>query len=228
MFKAEKNFHCLYISYKILSFYFFSVNINNKLLRRCSPLYPTKSFPAKAYLPPGSILLQYLLEFENHNIQFPAFSLNMQTIQQLQNKDSFIAIKKVLNRIQTCWWFNFSYSWETLQCWKVISMLAQFDLRNSLSLISVHQISILKVLDFPFFLPYRRDKFHPHSGPLNWVPRVASGSEKQIAMFDPASSCLSSDIMSKCIYCWHKQAHFFLEASLVLFLTSSWYKQNLA
>ena len=50
------------------------MNVNSELLQRCSLHYPHCVFPAQVYLSPGSILWQYLLEFENHKIQFPAFS----------------------------------------------------------------------------------------------------------------------------------------------------------
>lgn len=70
------------------------MNINSKLLQRCSLHYPYRVFFLPVYLSPDSILWQYLLEFENHNIQFPAFSWNMQTIQQEQNKYSLMTIKE--------------------------------------------------------------------------------------------------------------------------------------
>lgn len=50
------------------------MNVNSELLQRCSLHYPYHVFSAQVYLSPGSILWQYLLEFENHNIPFPAFS----------------------------------------------------------------------------------------------------------------------------------------------------------
>lgn len=69
--------------------------MNSELLQRCSLHYPYHVFSAQVYLSPGSILWQYLLEFENHNIRFPCpFLEHAKTTQQEQNKDSFMTIKE--------------------------------------------------------------------------------------------------------------------------------------
>ena len=133
---------------------------------------------------------------KNHSIQFPGFSWSMQTMQQDQNKASFMTIKEYPQQNSKLLVVQFSvppssYSWKTLQ-WRKVNLYPESVLPKKLFFLCVFPPNFnVRSVDLPFFLPHGGDKFYPYPGPLNWESRVATGFEKQVEIFHATSlECL--------------------------------------
>lgn len=170
----------------------------------------------------------YLLEFENYNIQFPAFSLNRQTIQWEQSKDSFMAIKEVLSRIQT-------YSLLGSQFCHLLTLEKLQYLK-----ITLYPNSVLPKETFVpcicpsnfntkmSWLPFLLTKFHPHLGPLDWGSEWRLGPKNKWERPIKLLWRLSTNIISKSVLCWYKPVHPFWKPIWLYILTCCWYTHNLS
>lgn len=176
--------------------------------------------PPCLFLPPGSILPWYLLDFENYSIQFPAFSLNMQTIQQERSKDSFMALRRYQTEVKLT---GGSVLSSAIPFWK-----ANLYPNPVLPKIFVPYTWLSNFNTKTSWFSFLVTKFHPHLGPLNWASEWPLHPNNKWEGPTKLLWSLTSNIISKYMYCCYKPVHPFWKLIWLRFLTCCWYTHNLA